>query len=199
MFLVFLSMLVLSCGKKTHSAEESATAVVDQIDTEMPEAAKEQAQPEKKVEAVKEPRKLLEDSVLTDFGWLKQELISKHRLDDNGSYVIFSRSNGVCEFFSIATVLGDSIYEELEIGDNCDREQSSASHSYVEQVKDDSTGLFWLEVESHVKDTFLTADGYLPDSLSLEDVEEVNDTSVIQLYIQKKDYSIGKMYLHGDG
>ena len=174
--LILLSALISSCGSKdSNSAEEAeAEVVVDSSpDSQAVKVAKNPESTDHKndsasVDSFKSKKPILADSITTSFGVMKQELLSQHKVTDSVDYIIFSRFHGVCTEYFVATVVADTLFKEADIGDACDHEQGIPNNSWVEQVADDTTGLYWLQIESYVQDSFLNDQGEIKEGFTLK-------------------------------
>jgi hypothetical protein len=199
--LLFLSFILSSCGSKETKVEDHVSAPSVKANKELVEKPGFVPKPVLDTlivdTALKVPQEsLLADSIETDYGIVRQELIRHYRFNDTMDYILFTRDDRTCLHYFIASVLADTIFEEAAIGALCDHEQSYPEYSWVEQVKDDTTGLFWLEIQRYIPDTFLTQEGEIPEGKMFDDFETVDDTIFWQYGIMASERTIFSINLN---
>jgi hypothetical protein len=194
MVILFLIVVVQACGKKADKANDELSAE-PQITETLPIETKSEFVEEQ--EEISEPDSVpsvqnlwLKDSIETQFGTVQQKIVERYSINDTLNYALFTRDDKTCLVYFIATILGDSIVEEAEIGEVCDHEQSFPEFTWVEQVKDDTTALYWLEIQRYIPDSLLSEEGELPEGKFFDDFETLDDTVYWQYKIRVSDAAI---------
>lgn len=201
LILVLLLSIMVACGAK-NDAEVNTDVVQDSVDLPTKKTAlKPIAKAPEKVASVDSLQgadsiKLLLDSIETQFGVMHQKLVKRFTLNDTLDYILFTRSDKSCLGYFLASIMGDTLHEEAQIGAQCDKEEGALEYTWVEPVKDDSSGTFWLEIQTYVADTFLNDDGELREGFGVEDLVFINDTVVMQYLIQPNNGSIHSINLN---
>jgi hypothetical protein len=198
--LLVFSIVLFSCSS-SNKAEDTAVEAKDTVAQEQVKAETIPVKQIKDTQALLDTvekvvqRQLLEDSIETQFGFVFQKVLKRYTVNDSVDYILFTRNDQGCMVYFLGSVLADSLREEAEIGADCDREEGMPEYTWVEAVKDDSTGTYWLEIQSYAPDSLLNDEGELLEGVDLTDVEFTHDTVFRQYLIEPKNGSIHSVNL----
>jgi hypothetical protein len=118
---------------------------------------------------------LYPNEIKLDYQTIGQELTGFKAVNDSVVYCTYMQMDGVCERHFLATYLKKQPKDSLEVGHNCDHDQSKPTYSWQEFAMKSSNIILTTEYTESVHDSLIDKDGWMKQEYSFSDVERTVD------------------------
>ncbi len=112
-----------------------------------------------------------------EYQTISQGLTVYYRVNDSISYCIYDQMDGVCTRHFLQTFVHNTKKDHLEIGNNCDHDQSRPEYTWKEFEMKSPTNILTVEYKESVHDSLITTDGWLKEKYTFSDLKTVVDTT----------------------
>jgi len=167
---IFFLSLLFSCKKEVKHVTppinkniEVVTPISEQIPNTLPTE-------------VKYPT-WLTDIYEIDDEYSQYKITNFKTLNDSITYCVYDQFDGVCLVQSLATQLNKEELDIIEIGNECDHEQSIPNYTWMGYQFENDKSLTITEYTQSVHDSVIGPDGHILDKYSLEELKTKVDSS----------------------